>query len=79
MGLLDRGVRQAGFRVLVGAYMPAVLIEMGFLTHANEERSLGDRTYQRRLAEALGDAIIEYSVQMARPTSSRRPARGGGQ
>jgi N-acetylmuramoyl-L-alanine amidase len=65
LDLLDRGVRQAGFRVLVGAYMPAVLIEMGFLTHDDEERRLGDRTYQRRLAQALGQAVMEYSVQMA--------------
>lgn len=65
LDLLDRGVRQAGFRVLVGAYMPAVLVEMGFLTFAQEERQLGERSYQRRLAQAMGDAIIQYSAQMA--------------
>ena len=50
LDLPDRGVRQAGFRVLVGAYMPAVLIELGFLSHAEEERRLGDSRYQRELA-----------------------------
>lgn len=65
LGLLDRGVRQAGFRVLVGAYMPAVLVELGFLTYAEEERNLGNGSYQRRMAKALGDAIIDYSEQMA--------------
>ncbi len=63
--LENRGVRQAGFRVLVGAYMPAVLVEMGFLTHPEEERRLGDSSYQRRMARALGKAIVEYSRQMA--------------
>ncbi len=65
LDLLDRGVRQAGFRVLVGAYMPAVLIELGFLTYADEEQNLGDRSYQRRMARALGDAIRLYGAQMA--------------
>jgi len=63
LGLPNRGVRQAGFRVLVGAYMPAVLIELGFLSHAQEENKLGDRSYQRELAKAIGDAILTYSAQ----------------
>jgi N-acetylmuramoyl-L-alanine amidase len=67
LDLQDRGVRQAGFRVLVGAYMPAVLIELGFLSHAEEERQLGDRTYQRRLARAIGDAVLEYQAQVNIP------------
>lgn len=64
LDLPNRGVRQAGFRVLVGAYMPAVLLELGFLSHAGEERKLGDRTYQRQLAAAIGEAIIAYREQL---------------
>ena len=60
-------MRQAGFRVLVGAYMPAVLIELGFLSHAEEERRLGDRSYQRQLARALGDAILVYRATVTAP------------
>jgi len=67
LGLPGRGVRQAGFRVLVGAYMPAVLIELGFLSHAEEERQLGDSTYQRRLARAIGDALLVYQEQVSLP------------
>jgi N-acetylmuramoyl-L-alanine amidase len=67
LGLPDRGVRQAGFRVLVGAYMPAVLIELGFLSHAEEERRLGDRSYQRQLARAIGDAILVYRAIVTAP------------
>lgn len=65
LGVPDRGVRQAGFRVLVGAYMPAVLVEMGFLSNPQEEERLKDRAYQRRLAHALGDAILEFRDQGA--------------
>jgi len=63
LGLPNRGVRQAGFRVLVGAYMPAVLIELGFLSHAQEEKRLGETGYQRELAKAIGDAILSYRDQ----------------
>jgi N-acetylmuramoyl-L-alanine amidase len=70
LDLLDRGVRQAGFRVLVGAYMPAVLIELGFLTYTEEEGHLGDRSYQRRMAQALGEAIMDYGAQMAATVTS---------
>ena len=67
LGVPDRGVRQAGFRVLVGAYMPAVLIELGFLSHTAEEQRLGDRDYQRQLARALGDAILAYRQESGLP------------
>ncbi len=65
LGLVDRGVHQAGFRVLVGAYMPAVLVEMGFLSNPREERKLGESGYQRRVAKAIGDAILSYREEMA--------------
>ncbi len=65
LGLPDRGVRQAGFRVLVGAYMPAVLLELGFLSHDDEESQLGDQSYQRRMAAAIGQAILAYKADMA--------------
>jgi len=61
LGSPDRGVRQAGFRVLVGAYMPAVLVELGFLSHADEEMRLDERTYQRQLARTIGDAVLGFA------------------
>ncbi len=69
LNLTNRGVRQAGFRVLVGAYMPAVLVELGFLTNSTEEQRLGDSSYQRKMAKALGEAVLEYSRQIAAATS----------
>lgn len=55
----DRGVKQAAFVVLEGAFMPAVLVELGFISNPQEERLLASREYQRdaarRLAAAVGD------------------------
>ncbi len=56
----DRGVRQAGFRVLVGAIMPAVLVETGFMTSRREERLLATARFQRQVTRALADAIGEF-------------------
>jgi N-acetylmuramoyl-L-alanine amidase len=64
LDLPDRGVRQAGFRVLVGAYMPAVLVELGFLSHDAEEGRLGDQGYQRNLAQAIGNALLSYRTRL---------------
>ncbi|MBM4129846.1 N-acetylmuramoyl-L-alanine amidase [bacterium] len=61
LGMPDRGVRQAGFRVLVGAFMPAVLVELGFVSPEQEVLLLGDRAYQRLLARAIGDAVLAYA------------------
>ncbi len=76
LGLADRGVRQAGFRVLVGAYMPAVLVEMGFLSHDQEERQLGDHGYQRKLARALGEAILSYQRSVEPPVADSMKGAG---
>lgn len=66
LGLPDRGVKQAGFRVLVGAYMPAILVEVGFLSNPTEETLLLSRDYQQRLARAIGDAILSYREHLSR-------------
>jgi N-acetylmuramoyl-L-alanine amidase len=63
--LPDRGVRQAGFRVLVGAWMPAVLVEMGFLTHPDDAARLRSGRGQRELAKAIGDAIVTFRDRAA--------------
>jgi N-acetylmuramoyl-L-alanine amidase len=55
-----RSIQQAPFRVLVGANMPAVLIEMGFLTNAQQEQQLQSDEYQNAVTQALIDAIVRY-------------------
>ena len=60
--LRNRGVKQAPFRVLMGAAMPAVLVELGFLSNPLEEERLTDPLYRSRLAEALVDAVSRYKA-----------------
>lgn len=61
----DRGVKQAGFRVLVGAIMPAVLVETGFMTSPGEARLLGTARFQRKIARSLADAIGDFFTRHA--------------
>ncbi len=56
----NRGVKQAGFRVLIGAFMPAVLVEMAFISNRQEEQLLRSETFQTRMSRALADAIDEF-------------------
>ncbi len=58
----DRGIKRSpGFRVLKLNNHPAVLVELGFVTHRGERRLLGSRAYQKRLAKALVAGIREFS------------------
>lgn len=56
----SRGVKQAGFRVLVTAYMPAVLVEIGFGTNPSEAAFISDSAKQNVIAAAIADAAMEY-------------------
>lgn len=62
--LRDRGVKQAPFKVLMGAAMPAVLVELGFISNPDEEAKLADPAYQDQLVEALTQAISRYRDQV---------------
>lgn len=53
----DRGVRQDAHHVLLGATMPAVLVEVGFLDHSGEGRQLAEAEVQAQIAEAIAEAI----------------------
>jgi len=56
----NRGVKQAGFYVLGGAAMPAVLIEVGFVTNPQEERRLRESRYRDEIARAIFAGLTEY-------------------
>lgn len=56
----NRGVKQAGFRVLVGAFMPAVLIELAFLSNPAEERLLGSGSFQVEAAQGIANAVDRF-------------------
>ncbi|MCS7231624.1 MAG: N-acetylmuramoyl-L-alanine amidase [Elusimicrobiota bacterium] len=57
---ISRGVKQAGFYVLRGAQMPAVLVEMGFISNPNEELKLIRRDFQELIADGISSAIRKY-------------------
>lgn len=54
------GAGQAGFYVLVGAFMPAVLYEMGFITNPTEEKYMASKKGQNEIAAKLAKSIAEY-------------------
>ncbi len=60
----SRGVKQAGFLVLWKTSMPSVLIELGFLTHAQEEKYLNDDLSQTYMASAIFRAIRDYKAEI---------------
>ncbi|MBU1880893.1 N-acetylmuramoyl-L-alanine amidase, partial [bacterium] len=71
--LRDRGVDQAGFYVLVGASMPAILFEAPFLSNSREEKLLKQKKFRQKIAQSLFDSILEFkeSVEDERGYSSR--------
>jgi len=60
-GVNNRGIRQAGFYVLVGASMPSVLFEVGYLSNPDEERFIASSQGQQQIAEAMFRAVERYS------------------
>lgn len=64
IGRHDRGVKQAGFLVLYKTTMPSVLIELGFLTHVEEEKFLKDTVNQLKMANSIFKAFQEYKSEI---------------
>ncbi|MEQ1690010.1 MAG: N-acetylmuramoyl-L-alanine amidase [Gemmatimonas sp.] len=62
----NRGVKQAGFMVLVQAFMPAVLVEVGFGSNSSESAYMSNPASQRELANALADAVETFLAQYER-------------
>ena len=75
-----RGVKQAGFRVLVTAFMPAVLVEIGFGTNPADAAYMTDPKRMDELSAQISDAIVEYLKRYERrvTASADRPATGVG-
>lgn len=74
----SRGVKQAGFRVLVTAFMPAVLVEIGFGTNRAEADWLASSSGQARLADAISTAALEYLARYERRVSGGTGRTAGG-
>lgn len=62
----DRGVQQAPFVVLMGAQMPAILVEVGFLSHVRDAKMLATPAYQQQAARSMARAIEEFLDTLAR-------------
>jgi N-acetylmuramoyl-L-alanine amidase len=64
-GEKNRGIKKAPFVVLIGANMPSVLAEIGFLTNAREEALLKKSDYRQKLAEALYRGLSRYAESLS--------------
>ena len=78
-GSEGRGVKQAPFRVLVGATMPAVLVEVAFISNPEEEKLLASEAYQAKVASAIARGIERFrrerAVSLGLPSGPAEPAR----
>jgi len=77
LNLVNRGVKQAGFYVLGGAAMPAILIEIGFMTNPKEEKKLGTAAYRESVARAIYAGLAEYKRRYdQRVNTAALPGKG---
>ncbi len=87
VGVASRAVRRAPLRVLVGANMPAIVVETGYLTSAEEEKQLASDEYRNALIQGLVEAIVRFRDRPGAPIPAapspdtaapvRPPAPGG--
>lgn len=64
----DRGIRKAPFVVLIGAKMPAVLVEIGFISNRNDEGLMRKSSFRQEVAEHLFQGISEYASSLGATT-----------
>ncbi|MEJ5367741.1 MAG: N-acetylmuramoyl-L-alanine amidase [Bryobacteraceae bacterium] len=67
----DRGVKMAPFVVLIGASMPSVLAEIGFVSNARDERMMKRPEFRQRLAEALYRGVESYAASLGQTQALR--------
>ncbi|HDM08677.1 MAG TPA: N-acetylmuramoyl-L-alanine amidase [Candidatus Omnitrophica bacterium] len=60
MGTRNRGVKSANFYVLKGAQMPAILVEVGFISNRYEESKLKTWAFRNKIADAIVEGIKNY-------------------
>lgn len=79
--LVDLGVKQAAFVVLIGAQMPSVLAEISFVTNKTEAALLKKDAYKDRIAQSLADAVLKYQSSLKKVTTTAdatNPGSAGG-
>ncbi len=72
----SRGVKQAGFMVLVKAFMPSVLVEIGFGTNRSDADWIASSAGQARLADAIATGVLDYLARWERRVSGGSSATG---
>ncbi|MDR2800105.1 MAG: N-acetylmuramoyl-L-alanine amidase [Desulfovibrio sp.] len=65
MSTPDNGVRGAPFRVLMGARMPAILVEFGYISNKEEAANLRKESYLQKLCEGLANGLVKYKQDLA--------------
>lgn len=63
INLENRGIKQAPFVVLMGAAMPAVVVEVAFITNPEEEAKLKTQAFQNKVVSALSESIIQFATR----------------
>ena len=76
-GVANRGVKQAPFKVLVGATMPAALVEVAFISNAEEEAKLQSEAFQNTIVDAITRAVQRYKTEYEVRIGVARPAPAG--
>jgi N-acetylmuramoyl-L-alanine amidase len=71
----DRGVQQAPFYVLTGVESPAILVEVGFISHPVEGKRLSDARYQAKVAEAISTGVRTFLDEVGRRERHPKIAR----
>lgn len=68
----DRGVKKAPFVVLIGASMPSILAEIGFLTNTHDEALMKRSDYRQKIAEALYRGVSQYASGLSHYQVARK-------
>jgi len=77
-GSKNRGIKSAPFVVLIGANMPSILAEIGFLSNPKEEALLKKPDYRQKLADALCRGVSRYAESLSHFDVALTPAKGDG-
>ena len=64
--LKNQGTREAPFYVLMGARMPSVLVELGYLTNKTEAKRLNSEEYLTHMARGLVNGVLSYKKKIQR-------------
>jgi hypothetical protein len=73
----DRGIKRAPFVVLIGAQMPAILTEIGFVTNSKEEAMLKKPEYRQKIAESILKGLQGYAETLGQMEVAQTGRRDG--